>query len=226
MRALPPPACPASFWLLGSLQSSCWTLSPSQHDPLMKGVNNYKNLWIYYSWKNTWGTVNLAVNIGAWACPRDMTTWKRLNSMFKQNNVLARYFIGNISDEHLIKRWNTRALVAFVEKSNWVCLVVAHLRERLLQSFGKYSVVGLEMRIRSPASVPRKNSNDPQNIDKKVPTFAYNVRNCSTTTLVGGWKRATIPTSSPGDCRPATEVFWQIQLIIYNKSVSYHISWI
>ena len=118
--------------------------------------------------KNTWGTVNLAVNIGAWACPRDMTTWKRLNAMFKQNNVLARYFSGKISNGHLIERWNTRALVAFVEKSNWVCLVVAHLRERLLQSFGKYSVVGLEMRIRSPASVPRKNSNDPQNIDKKV----------------------------------------------------------
>ena len=154
MRDSPPPACRASFWLPGSLQSSCWTLSLSQHDPLMKCVNMYpkaialtgalhcqhskQDLWIYYSWKNTWGTVNLAVNIGAWACPRDMTTWKRLNSMFKQNNVLAKFFVGNISDEHLIKRWNTRALVAFIEKSNWVCLVVAHLRERFLQSFGKH----------------------------------------------------------------------------------------
>ena len=32
-----------------------------------------------------------------------------------------------ISDEHLIERGNTRALVSFIEKSNWVRLVVAHL---------------------------------------------------------------------------------------------------
>ena len=40
---------------------------------------------------------------------------------------------------------------------------------------------------------------------------------CARTTLVGGWKRATIPTSSPGGCRPATEVFWKIQIIIFKK---------
>ena len=56
------------------------------------------------------------------------------------------------------------------------------------------------MRIRSPASVPCKHSDDPQNIDKKFPGVARNIRNCATTTLVGGWKRATIPTSSPGGC--------------------------
>ena len=39
-----------------------------------------------------------------------------------------------IRDEHLIEWRDTRALVAFIEKSNRICLVVAHLREMVLQS--------------------------------------------------------------------------------------------
>ena len=58
--------------------------------------------------------------------------------------------------------------------------------------------------FRSPASVQCQNYND-----KKVPGVAWIIRNCATTNLVGGWKRATIPTSSPGG--------WQIQIIIYKK---------
>ena len=42
-------------------------------------------------------------------------------------------------------------------------------------------------------------------MDRKVQGVARNIRNCATTILVGGWKRATIPTSSPGGCCPATE---------------------
>ena len=62
-------------------------------------------------------------------------------------------------------------------------------------------------RSKSPATLHHRSSKSPQNVDKKFLGVARNIRNCATTTLVGGWKRATIPTSSPGGCRPATEVF-------------------
>ena len=42
-------------------------------------------------------------------------------------------------------------------------------------------------------------------MERKVQGVARNIQNCATTILVGGWKRATIPTSSPGGCCPATE---------------------
>ena len=45
-------------------------------------------------------------------------------------------------------------------------------------------------------------------MDGKAPAIALNIRNCATTNLVGDWKRATLPTSSPGGCRPATELIW------------------
>ena len=42
---------------------------------------------------------------------------------------------------------------------------------------------------------------DPQNVDRKVPSIASNNRNCPTIVLVGGWKLATIPPSSLGTVR-------------------------
>ena len=42
-------------------------------------------------------------------------------------------------------------------------------------------------------------------MDGKVQGVARNIRNCSTTSLVGGWKRATIPPSSLAGGRRATE---------------------
>ena len=37
--------------------------------------------------------------------------------------------------------------------------------------------------------------NDPINLDRKAQAIARNSQNCSTTTLVGGWNRATQPPS-------------------------------
>ena len=45
-------------------------------------------------------------------------------------------------------------------------------------------------------------------MDGKALAIARNIRNCATTNLVGDWKRATLPTSSPGGCRPATDLIW------------------
>ena len=44
---------------------------------------------------------------------------------------------------------------------------------------------------------------DPQTVDGKVPAIPHHVKNCSTTNLVGGWKQAILPTSSPHDCSRA-----------------------
>ena len=72
-------------------------------------------------------------------------------------------------------------------------------------------------RSKSLATLHHRSSKNPQHVDKKFPGVAKNIRNCATTNLVGSWKRATIPTSSPGGCRLASEVFWQIQIIIHIK---------
>ena len=42
-------------------------------------------------------------------------------------------------------------------------------------------------------------------MDRKVQGVARCIRNCSTTNLVGGWMRATIPTSSPSHGRRGTD---------------------
>ena len=90
----------------------------------------------------TWGTVSFAVNIGAWAWPRDMTTWSGDFRWFICS-CLVRYMFSAYSHlcfsvlilfVSLLQRYidlvqgrHSRALVALIEKSNRVRLVVAHL---------------------------------------------------------------------------------------------------
>ena len=73
-----------------------------------------------------------------------------------------------------------------------------------------YSVVGLvlprgEEQISGPSALSKLKN--PQNVHKKVQGVARNIQNCATTTLVGDWKRATLPPSSPSHSQRVTEQF-------------------
>ena len=60
-------------------------------------------------------------------------------------------------------------------------------------------------RSKSLATLHHRSSKNPQNVERKVQGVARCIRNCATTNLVGGWMRATLPTSSPSQSRRGTE---------------------
>ena len=56
---------------------------------------------------------------------------------------------------------------------------------------------------------------DPQNVDRKVPSIASNNRNCPTIALVGGWKLATIPPLRSGLLESSRSQVSNKQSILY-----------